>query len=154
MMNLMIDLLYEKFEAQTQASTMTITIPDTIPNNLHVAINQVWISVIALKPVNMGILTPRSMAADPGMLIPIYIDIIRTYNAYNDEEHDPPLKSYNFSILPTPSTHRRFIALLPENIKARTGYQEVIRERDGPTFLKSYQIFYDVFQFRKFGFER
>ncbi|KAI8328796.1 hypothetical protein BC941DRAFT_476770 [Chlamydoabsidia padenii] len=129
MMNIMIDLLYDKFAAHTQASSLVPTIPNTIPIDLHHAMTQVWTDLIALKPTTMAVLNPRVMAANPGFL------------------------TYSFSILPTPSTHRKFIALLPENIKTRSGYQGAINRGDGPTFLASYQIFNDVFQFRKFGSE-
>ncbi|KAI8330574.1 hypothetical protein BC941DRAFT_518019 [Chlamydoabsidia padenii] len=154
MMNTMMDLRYDKFAAHTQASSVVLTIPNTIPIDLHHAMTQAWTYMIALKPTTMDVWTPRVMTANPGCLVPICISIIDIYNRYNAEEHDEPLKTYSLSILPTPFTHRKFIALLPENIKTRSGYQGVINRGDGPTFLASYQIFNDVFQFRKFGIKR
>lgn len=154
MMNDILDLLYNKFAAHTHASNQTLTIPPAIPFELHDTLTQVWTELMDLKPTNMGVLNPRVLAANPGILVPIYIAIINTYDRYNQQEHEQPLRTYSFSILPKPSTNRRFIALLPENLKARTGYQGDIRDVEGPSFLKSYQIYHDVFQFRKFGITR
>jgi hypothetical protein len=102
----------------------------------------------------MGVLNSRVLAADPGSLVPICVVIMNIYDQYVEEEHEEPVRTYAFSILPLPSTHRRFISLVPENVKKRTGHNDRISPQDGPTFLNSYQVFFDVFQFHKFGIER
>jgi hypothetical protein len=107
-----------------------------------------------MKPLTLGILTTQKMSANPGSLVPVYMAILQAYEYYNAQDHERPVKTYCFSILPQPSTHRRFIALVPENVKAMTGYQGAPVVTEGPSFLKSYQTFYDVFQFRKFGIMR
>ncbi|SAL94840.1 hypothetical protein, partial, partial [Absidia glauca] len=91
------------------------------------------------------------LSADPGSLVPVCIAIINIYDQYGAEEHEDPVRTYGFTILPVPSTHRRFVSLVPENVKKRTGYNGRISREDGPSFLHSYRIFYEVFQFRKLG---
>jgi hypothetical protein len=154
MMTTILELLYERFAAHTQTTAQLFPIPETIPVGLHLSITQVWTELIALKPASMGELNSRALSADPGSLVPICIAIINIYDQYGAEEHEEPVRTYGFSILPVPSTHRRFISLVPENVKKRTGYNGRISREDGPSFLQSYRVFYDVFQFRKFGIAR
>ncbi|SAM03841.1 hypothetical protein [Absidia glauca] len=123
----------------------------TIPVGLHLSITQVWAELIASKPASMGELNSRILSADPGSLVPICVAILNIYKQYGVEEHEEPVRTYGFPILPVPSTHRRFISLVPENVKKRAGHNDRISRQDGPSFLQSYRILYDVFQFRKFG---
>ncbi|SAL94842.1 hypothetical protein [Absidia glauca] len=80
------------------------------------------------------VLNSRVLSADPGSLVPICVAIMNIYDQYGEEE----MKNL----------------LVPENVKKRAGHNDRISPQEGPNFLNSYQVFFGVFQFNKFGIER
>lgn len=112
-----------------------------------------------MKPNNVGLITVTTLRANPGAFVPILLRILRVYDQYRAQDLEQPVHVPSFTILPMPSSHRRFVCVNPETIRNLTGHPALAstatdEPRSEPPFMETMEIFWNVFRLDRFGYAR
>jgi hypothetical protein len=109
---------------------------------VHSVVDELKAQMISVDP------TVENVSADPAHFIPALAIIIASIEAISDSNEDTSRTPRVFPLLPFPNLKWRYISVNDKTLPSNTG------QLNASTYQGKVELFYNVFDFTKFGFER